>query len=299
MHHKTRSGFISIVGSTNAGKSTLMNALIGQKVAIVSRKAQTTRNRIRGVLTEADYQIVFIDTPGIHTPHNRLGEFMVNTAYAAARDVECVLFVADPIAGLRERDEAILARIRKGSPVIAAINKIDIASDEQLKACEERLAQEDWIDQTLRISAARGDGLDALKEALQRYLVEGPQYFPDDMVTDQPERVICAEMIREATLECLDEEVPHGIGVDIDKIEQRETGTMTDIWATIYCERESHKGIVIGKQGAMLKRIGSKARPPIEWMMDTRVNLQLWVKVRENWRDKTSDLRMFGYVDQN
>ena len=291
------SGFVSIVGSPNVGKSTLMNTLVGQKVAIVSQRAQTTRNTIRGVMTRENFQIVFIDTPGIHEPKNRLGEFMVKSAYGALDEIECALFVVDPQMGIRERDDAILSRLKTiKAPVIAVINKADITPQDKLSAVRDRLERETWLLDIVQISALTGEGLQTLEEKLMTTLVPGPQYFPEDMVTDQPERVICAEMVREAALELLNEEVPHGIGVDIDKMHIREDD-ITDVWATIYCEREGHKGIIIGKKGAMLKKIGSMSRVQMEWMLGCKVNLQLWVKVRENWRNKPNDLRMLGYKE--
>ena len=292
------SGFVSIVGSPNAGKSTLMNAFVGQKVAIVTNRPQTTRNRIMGVLTRPDFQIVFIDTPGIHTPKNRLGEYMVKVAYEALNEVEAVLFVTDASIGIKERDEGILKQLKKAkAPVVALINMTDIARPERVQAMEERLAAEGFLRAVLKISAKNGDGLPELEALLRTFLVKGPQYFPDDMVTDQPERVVCAEMIREQALLLLKEEVPHGIGVDIEKMTVREDG-VTDVWATIYCERESHKGIVIGRRGAMLKEIGTRARAEMEWMLGTRVNLQLWVKIREDWRNSAGALHMLGYDDK-
>jgi GTP-binding protein Era len=294
-----KSGFISIVGSPNVGKSTLMNAFVGQKVAIVTNRPQTTRNRIMGVLTRQDFQIIFIDTPGIHTPKNKLGQYMVKVAYDALNEVECILFMTDATAGIRERDEGILARLKRAkAPVVAAVNKVDIASKDKVKAALERLEAESWLNAVIPISAAKGEGLADLEGKFRSFLVPGPKYFPDDMVTDQPERVLCAEMIREQALLLLKEEVPHGLGVDIEKMEIRENG-LTDIWATIYCERESHKGIIIGKGGAMLKEIGQRARGEIEWMLGARVNLQLWIKVKEDWRNRASTLRMLGYQDEN
>lgn len=294
-----KSGFISIVGSPNVGKSTLMNTFVGQKVAIVSNRPQTTRNRIMGVMTRPDYQIVFMDTPGIHTPKNRLGEYMVKVAYDALNEVDGILFMTDATVGIRQRDEGILAQLKKAkAPVVAAVNKIDLAGKDKVAAALERLRMESWLNAVMPISAATGEGLFELEEKLRSFLVPGPKYFPDDMVTDQPERVLCAEMIREQALILLKEEVPHGLGVDIDKMETRENG-LVDIWATIYCERDSHKGIVIGKQGAMLKKIGQMARAEIEWMLGARVNLQIWVKVKEDWRNHPSTLKMLGYQDEN
>ena len=299
MKEQFLSGFVAIIGSPNVGKSTLMNALTGQKISIVSKRAQTTRNQIRGVLSRENYQIVFIDTPGIHTPKNRLGDYMVKMAYGALDEVECILYLLDPVNGLREKDEAILERLRHvKAPVLALINKIDIARPEQIEGVKARLEQESWLKGIYEISAAGGQGLSELESVLQGYLEEGPQYFPEDMVTDQPERVICAEIIREAALELLREEVPHGIGVEVEKMQDREDAPLTDVWATIYCERPGHKGIIIGKHGETLKQIGIQSRKEMEWMLGRRVNLQLWVKVRENWRNKAFDLKMLGYQEE-
>ncbi len=291
-----KSGFIAIIGSPNAGKSTLMNLIVGQKISIVSSRAQTTRNRVMGVVTRPSYQMIFLDTPGVAAPRNRLGEYMINVAYDSLNEVECILFMTDAENGFRARDEAILQRLRDASaPIVAAVNKTDAASQEAVDAIVRRLEKEERIRCVVPISAARGDNTHKLEETLASYLVEGPQYFPEDMVTDQPERVVCAELIREKALELLSEEVPHGIGVGIDKMELRPDGELTDVFATIYCEREAHKGIIIGKKGAMLKKIGSAARHDMEWMLGTRVNLQLWVKVKEDWRNKESMLKELGY----
>ena len=294
-----RSGFVTLYGSPNVGKSTLMNALLGQKVAIVSAKAQTTRTRIRGVLSMAQAQIILIDTPGVQAPKNRLGEYMAKAGAQALRDVDCILYVADPTAGIRERDEAILAQIKgQNTPAIAAVNKADIASPEQMAAARERLAKEGWLKDVMTCSAATGKGLTELIDRLLTFMPEGPQYFPEDMVTDQPERMLCAEFIREACLQNLDQEIPHGIAVEVDKMAMREDKELYDIWATIYCERESHKRILIGKNGSMLKKIGASARKQIEWLMDARINLQLWVKVRERWRESPSALQDLGYREE-
>lgn len=291
-----RSGFISIVGCPNVGKSTLINALVGQKIAIVTDRAQTTRNRITGVVTRDDYQMIFLDTPGVTGARNRLGEYMQKVAADALKDVEAVLFVADALKGVGERDLMLITRLLAGkAPVFAVINKCDAASAAQMNEAREALinAGADWP--TLSVSAKNGEGVAELEQKLQAYLVEGPQYFPPDMVTDQPERVICAELIREKALELLREEIPHGVGVSIDRMEQRPEGGLMDVYATIYCERDSHKGILIGKGGSMLKRIGSLARKDVEWLLGTRVNLQIWVKVKEDWRNKQSMLNELGY----
>ena len=292
-----KSGFFSIVGCPNVGKSTLINRLVGQKIAIVTDRAQTTRNRITGVLTRKDYQMIFLDTPGMTKPKSKLGEYMQKVAEDASQDTEAILFVVDALNGVRDRDADVM-RILKNerSPVIVLINKCDAASAAQMADAREKIAQAGF-DTVLAISAKNGDNIDELEELLKGYLTEGPQYFPEDMVTDQPERVICAEMIREKTLQLLRDEIPHGIGVGIDKMELRPEGDLMDVWATVYCERESHKGIIIGKGGKMLKRIGTEARKDIEWLLGVRVNLQIWIKVKEDWRNRQQMLNELGYRD--
>ena len=291
-----RSGFVSIVGCPNAGKSTLLNRMIGQKIAIVSDRAQTTRSKVTGVLSRKTYQIIFLDTPGMTTPKNRLGEYMQKVATDALSEVEAVLFVVDALQGVRERDERIMDKLsRAKAPVFALINKCDAASAASVEQAKEALLARGIFREILTASAKTGAGLERLEEQLLACLPEGPQYFPDDMVTDQPERVICGEMVREKALELLREEVPHGIGVGVDKMELREGGGLMDIWATIYCERESHKGIIIGRSGSMLKRIGAASRRDMEWLLGCRVNLQLWVKIKEDWRNKPAVLHKLGY----
>ena len=290
------SGFVSIIGCPNVGKSTLLNKLIGQKIAIVSDRAQTTRNKITGVISKPDYQMIFLDTPGVTNPKNKLGEYMQKVAYDAINEVEAILFVADAEQGVRERDAMILEKLSHAkAPVVAFINKTDAASLGQANECQEVLEQQGFIKQILRGSASSGKGLEELEHALSTYLVPGPQYFPEDMVTDQPERIIVGELIREKALLLLREEIPHGIGVGVDKMERREDRDMMDVYATIYCERESHKGIVIGKGGSMLKRIGQDSRRDIEWMLGCPVNLQLWVKIKEDWRNRPGMLHELGY----
>ena len=279
---KYLSGFVTIIGSPNVGKSTLMNRFVGQKVSIVSQRAQTTRNRIMGVVSRKGYQMVFLDTPGVTLPKNKLGEYMVKVAYDSLNEVEAILFMVDAVNGIREKDEAIIEKLR----TVSALDNIETA--------RERLEKEGFIKEIIKISAADGRGMDKLEAALKACLVEGPQYFPEDMVTDQPERVICGEIIREKALTLLKEEVPHGIGVGVDKMALRDDGVY-DVWATIYCEREGHKGIIIGRQGSMLKRIGSEARKDMEWLLGTRVNLRLWVKVKNDWRNSTSVMKELGY----
>ncbi|MCR5610433.1 MAG: GTPase Era [Clostridiales bacterium] len=294
-----RSGFITIIGSPNVGKSTLMNLLVGQKISIVSERAQTTRNRIAGVVTRKDYQIVFLDTPGVTGAKNRLGEYMLKVAYDSLKEVECILFMLDASKGIRDMDEALIAALREkagNTPVVAAINKSDLVSFDAIETVRERLEKEGFIKKTIAVSAETGRNTDKLEAILAGYLVEGPMYYPDDMVTDQPVRVITAEIIREKALKSLKQEIPHGIGVDIERIELRDDG-INDVSAVIYCERESHKGIIIGRAGAMLKRIGSAARPEIETLFGTKVNLKLWVKVRPDWRNSPNALRELGYND--
>lgn len=287
------SGFVAILGRPNVGKSSLMNRFVGEKVAIVSERPQTTRNRILGVAAGEGWQIVFVDTPGLHKPRNRLGEFMMQEAEAAREDVDAVLAVVDG-AHLGERDAAILDDVRQmACPKFLAVNKTDLVTPEQLMP---RLASlnVEGFERVFSVSARQGDNVDALKTALVAAMPVGPKYFPDDMVTDQPERVICAEIIREKALRNLYDEVPHGIGVEMMGMQKIGDDRM-EIHATIYCEKASHKGVIIGKQGAMLKKIGSEARADIERLLGCKVMLRLWVKVREDWRNRTGDLKTLGY----
>lgn len=290
---KFHSGFITIVGRPNVGKSTLMNALIGEKVAIVSSRPQTTRNRIMGVMSRPGWQIVFLDTPGIHTPRTKLGEYMMQSVRDAMDGMDGVLVLVDATQ-IGERDRAIVADMaQKKVPKFLALNKIDLLPKEKLLGLIASFADSGY-DAIIPISAKTGDGLDELARLLSSALPEGPQYFPDDMITDQPERLICAELIREKALLHLRDEVPHGIGVEIMGM-TKESDSFMEIHATIYCEREAHKGIIIGRHGAMLQLIGSEARADIEALLDTHVNLKLWVKVRPDWRNRMSDLRNLGY----
>ncbi len=287
------SGFVAILGRPNVGKSSLMNRFVGEKVAIVSERPHTTRNRILGVAAGEGWQIVCVDTPGLHKPRNRLGEFMMQEAEAAREDVDAVLAVVDG-AHLGERDAAILDDVRQmACPKFLAVNKTDLVTPEQLMP---RLASlnVEGFERVFSVSARQGDNVDALKTALVAAMPVGPKYFPDDMVTDQPERVICAEIIREKALRNLYDEVPHGIGVEMMGMQKIGDGRM-EIHATIYCEKASHKGVIIGKQGAMLKKIGSEARADIERLLGCKVMLRLWVKVREDWRNRTGDLKTLGY----
>lgn len=293
---KFHSGFITIVGRPNVGKSTLMNAMVGEKIAIVSSRPQTTRNRIMGVMTRPDWQIVFLDTPGIHTPRTKLGESMMQSVKDAMDGMDGVLVLVDATQ-VGEHDRAIVRDMAgKKVPKVLAINKIDLLPPEKLLGLIASFADLGY-DAIIPISAKTGDGLDDLTKQLATHLPEGPKYFPDDMMTDQPERLICAELIREKALQHLRDEVPHGIGVEMMGMEKMNDNFM-EINATIYCERDAHKGIIIGKHGAMLKKIGELARQDIERFMGTKVYLQTWVKVKENWRDSAAQLRNFGFTDQ-
>ena len=290
------SGFAAIVGRPNVGKSTLMNAMVGEKVAIVSNKPQTTRNRIMGVATDKDWQVVFLDTPGLHKPRTRLGEYMVKSVQDAMEGIDLLLVLVDA-NDIGNQDRAIVEdmasrKIKK----ILVLNKTDIVDEARLMHAIQSFSEAGY-DAIVPISARTGKNMDELKNLIVSYLPEGPKYFPDDMMTDQPERVICAEIIREKALRHLRDEVPHGIGVEMMAI-NKLSDNMTEIHATIYCERASHKGIIIGKQGAMLRTIGQEARRDIENLLGTHVNLQLWVKIREDWRNRMDDLRTLGYEDK-
>lgn len=287
------SGFITIVGRPNVGKSTLMNALVGEKVAIVSNRPQTTRNRIMGVMTRPDCQMVFLDTPGIHNPRTRLGEYMMQSVRDAMDGMDGVLVLVDATQ-VGEHDRSIVKEMSsKKVPKILALNKIDLLPKEKLLTLIASFAEYNY-DAIVPISAMTGDGLEELTAALMAKLPVGPQYFPDDMMTDQPERLICAEMIREKALLHLRDEVPHGIGVEMMAM-TKENDDFMEIHATIYCERDAHKGIIIGKRGSMLQIIGSEARKDIEQLLGMHVNLKLWVKVRPDWRNRMDDLRNLGY----
>lgn len=290
------SGFITIVGRPNVGKSTLMNALVGEKVAIVSNRPQTTRNRIMGVMTRQDCQIVFLDTPGIHHPRTRLGEYMMQSVRDAMDGMDGMLVLVDATQ-VGEQDRRIVTEMgEKKVPKMLALNKIDLMPKEKLLALMATFADCGY-DAIIPISARDGDGLEELAKALIASLPEGPQYFPEDMMTDQPERQICAEMIREKALLHLRDEVPHGIGVEMMAM-NKESDDFMEIHATIYCERDAHKGIIIGKHGAMLQLIGSEARKDIEQLLGMHVNLKLWVKVRPDWRNRMDDLRTLGYENK-
>ncbi|MEA4964468.1 MAG: GTPase Era [Oscillospiraceae bacterium] len=291
----TKSCMITIAGRPNVGKSTLLNALVGEKVAIVSNKPQTTRNRISGVLNRDDTQFVFLDTPGFHKAKNRLDDYMESVVRESICDVDAILLLVEPIAAIGPQEQALIASIRtSGVPAMLVINKIDTVPVESLLQVIDVYRAAFDFDVILPISAKTGDGLEELLRELSRYAAEGPQLFPDGMTSDQPEKQVAAELIREKLLWCLDKEVPHGTAVEITKFSERENG-IVDVDATIFCEKASHKGIIIGKNGAMLKKISTMAREDFEKFMGTKVYLQTWVKVRENWRDSQYLLRNFGY----
>ena len=293
----TKTAMITIAGRPNVGKSTLTNLLVGEKIAIVSNKTQTTRNRICGIVTRGETQFVFVDTPGYHKSRTKLGDYMVNVARESIADVDLTILVVEPIASIGPQEEGLLEKI-KGSncPAILAINKIDTIEKETLLEVIALYSQAADFDAIIPISAKTGDGVDALLEECQKYAVESPFLFDADLTTDQPERQVMAEIIREKILWNLDREIPHGTAVEITKFSERDNGII-DIDATIYCEKASHKGIIIGKQGAMLKKISTMARNDCEKFMGTKVYLTTWVKVKENWRDSDFLVRNFGYSE--
>ncbi|WP_053985347.1 GTPase Era [Niameybacter massiliensis] len=291
-----KSGFVSIIGRTNVGKSTLMNRLIGEKIAIMSNKPQTTRNRIKTVLTTDDFQAIFIDTPGIHTPQNKLGEMMVKTANTTLNEVDIIFYLIEPHPVIGKNDAIILEKLKTvKTPIFLCINKIDSVSKEEVAETIDKFKKEVEFAEIIPISAYEGNNVDALLKCIEKYLPEGPQFFPGDMLTDQPERQIVAEMIREKALHLLDKEIPHGIAVEIDTMKARPKGNVVDIEATIVCERDSHKCIIIGKNGTMIKDIGSKSRYDMERLLGSKVYLTLWVKVKKNWRDSQFLLKNFGF----
>lgn len=295
MDKNFKSGFVAIIGMPNVGKSTLLNQIAGQKIAIISDKPQTTRNKILAIYTTDTEQIIFTDTPGIHNPHNKLGEFMVNTANETIGDTDVVLFVIDATRKIHDTERKIVENIAKnGVPCILAINKIDAVEKEKLLPLIADYASMYDFDAVVPISAKNNDGIKTLLEDIKEHLYEGPAFFDEDMVTDQPERQIAAEIIREKMLWLLDKEIPHGIAIEISKV--REKDKITEIYATIYCEKATHKGIIIGKGGQMLKRIGQMARADIEKMLDKQVYLELWVKVKPDWRNSDFMIKNFGYT---
>jgi GTP-binding protein Era len=296
---KTTSAFIAIVGRPNVGKSSLLNTLVGQKVAIVSDKPQTTRNRIMGVLTRDTVQLVFLDTPGTHRPRTRLGDFMVKSIGEAMSGVDVGVLVVEPTATVRDSERELLQKFRAQKlPVILVINKVDTVEEKaSLLTCIDAWSQEGEFAAIIPVSALTGEGTSVLLDELAAYTFESPHFFPADAVSDQPEKVLASELLREQMLLSLRDEIPHGIAVVIERMEERETerGTILDVDAEIFCERDTHKGMVIGKKGAMLKRISSAARAEMEAVFDTHVNLQCWVKVKEDWRNRQGLLNGFGY----
>lgn len=293
----TKSAMITICGRPNVGKSTLTNALVGEKIAIVSNKPQTTRNRICAVVTRGNTQFVLMDTPGFHKPRTRLGDYMVNVVKESVADVDAVMLLVEPIANIGRQEEELIARLKETNvPAVLVINKIDTVEKAELLEVMAMYSQAHSFDAIIPISAKNNEGLDELMEQLEKYAVEGPQLFPDDMISDQPEKQICAELVREKLLLCLDKEIPHGTAIEVTKFSERDNGII-DMDVTIFCEKASHKGIIIGKNGAMLRKIGEMARTDIEAFMGTKVFLQTWVKVKENWRDSMAQLRNFGYSE--
>lgn len=301
-----RSGFVTIIGRPNVGKSTLMNHLIGQKIAITSNKAQTTRNRIQTVYTCEEGQIIFLDTPGVNRAKNKLGEYMMSTVDTALSEMDVVLWLVEPTTYIGKGERSILERLKKvHTPILLIINKIDTVPEEEVVKAIEAYSAEYEFQAVIPVSALRDRNTKEVVKTILKYLPEGPQYYDEDTITDQPERQIVAEIIREKALRLLEHEVPHGIAVVIDRMKDRprssgrendgEYAGIVDIDATIICERDSHKGIIIGKQGAMLKKIGTQARMDIEKLLDTKVNLKLWVKIKKDWRDSEYLLKNFGY----
>ena len=294
MNNQYKSGFAALIGRPNVGKSTLMNCLIGQKIAITSHKPQTTRNRIQTVYTSEDGQIVFVDTPGIHKAKNRLGDYMVNVAERSLKEVDVILWLVEPSNYIGAGEQHIIEQLRKVNvPVILVINKIDTVKKEELLGFIDTYRKEMEFAEIVPVSALKKENTEELIKCIMQYLPYGPAFYDEDTITDQPQRQIVAELIREKALRSLEEEIPHGIAVTIEKMKWR--GDLVDIEATIICERDSHKGIIIGKQGAMLKKIGTSARRDIEDLLESRVNLQLWVKVKKDWRDSDFLIKNFGY----
>lgn len=292
-----KSGFVTVVGRPNVGKSTLINRITGEKVSIISHKPQTTRNTIRAIYTKDDYQIVFIDTPGIHKPKNKLGEYMVNVAQRTLQEVDVVLFIVEATSIMPEKgDMYIIEQLRKiNTPVFLIINKIDLVKKEQILSLIASFKDKMDFKSIIPISALNDDGIQIVIDEINKILPEGPKYFPDDILTDQPERMIVSEIIREKVLHLLDDEVPHGIGVEVVSFREREDKGIVDIHVNIYCEKSSHKGIIIGKQGRMLKKIGTLSREEIESLLGAKVFLQIWVKVRQDWRNSNAMLKTLGY----
>ena len=295
---KNKSAMITIAGRPNVGKSTLTNAIVGEKITIVSHKPQTTRNRICAIVNRKDCQLVFVDTPGFHKPRTKLGDYMVNVVKSSIADVDAVILMVEPIANVGIQETELIAQIKAADvPCILVINKIDTVEKESLLSVIAAYQDEMDFEAVIPVSAKWHDGVAELLSECEKFAVEGPLFFPEDMVTDQPEKQVMAEIIREKLLWNLEREIPHGTAVEITKFSERDDGII-DLEATIYCEKPSHKGIIIGKNGAMLKKISTEARQDIERFMGTKVYLETWVKVKENWRDNMNYIRSFGYNDQ-
>lgn len=295
---KFKSGFVTIIGRPNVGKSTLLNNVIGEKLSIISNKPQTTRNRIQAILTKEDYQIVFLDTPGIHKPRHKLGEYMVKVAEDTVREVDAVLMLVTPDEEVGKGDSYIIEQLKAvnaGTPVILVINKIDTVKKEAIAKTIESYVKEYDFNEVIPVSAYTGENVDQLMKIIVDKLPEGPKYFPEDMVTDQPEKFLVSEIIREKILRNLDQEIPHGTAVEVVSMKKENDKDLVSIEATIYCEKDSHKSILIGRGGSMLKKIGQSARYDIERLLGNKVFLQLWVKVKKDWRDSPSVLRSLGY----
>ena len=296
MAKKFKSGFVTLIGRPNVGNSTLMNLLFGEKLSIISSKPQTTRNKIQTILTTDNAQVVFIDTPGLHTAKSKLGEYMVKSAETTMNDVDLVLYLIEPFEKIKDSDKAILDRLKNvTTPVFLVINKIDTINKEELFKVISSYKEVYDFKEIIPISALKQQNKEDLLKHIEKYLPEGPKYFPEDMITDQPEKQIVSEIIREKALYLLQEEIPHGIAVEVTSMKKRKEKDIYDIDATIYCERDSHKGIIIGKQGSMLKKIGTNARKDIQRFLGASINLQLWIKVKKGWRDNNFLLKNFGY----
>lgn len=299
MNNRYKSGFVAIIGRPNVGKSTLMNHLIGQKIAITSNKAQTTRNRIQTVYTDEEGQIVFLDTPGINRAKNKLGEYMMNVAHGTLAEVDAVMWIVEPTTFIGAGERHIIDVLQKvKTPIVLVINKTDTVTEDAVFEAINTYKEVCDFQAIVPVSALKDKNTDELLRVLKSVLPYGPRFYDEDTITDQPERQIVAELVREQALRQLDKEIPHGIAVVIDRMKERPDGSVIDIDATIICERDSHKGIIIGKQGAMLKKIGSRARVSMENLLDTKVNLKLWVKVKKDWRDSDTLLRNYGYRDE-
>ena len=292
----TKTAMITICGRPNVGKSTLTNALVGEKISIVTSKPQTTRSRITAVVNRGSTQFVLMDTPGFHKPRTRLGDYMVGVVRQSVADVDAVVLMVEPVANIGPQEQALIERIREAhTPAILVVNKIDTVQPQALLEVIAVYAAAYSFQAVVPISAKTGDGTDLLLDEMEKFATDGPQLFPEDMISDQPEKQICAEIVREKLLLCLDKEVPHGIAVEVTRFTEREN-EIIDLEVTIYCEKASHKGIIIGKNGAMLRKVGEMARKDIEAFMGTKVCLRTWVKVKENWRDSQAQLRNFGFV---